>query len=412
MIYDSLEFEIHYTNKDSDYIKDVINGLEDKYREIMNFFGIRHFKKKLIINIWDSCDKYREYYNKKMKPYNKEVGDWEVGRSIYNKDEFRIDVIGVEEARKCKGHDNYSLDNFIKVIIHEFVHSCHFQYRGNNDVITWIAEALATNLSNQYDNLPIYLDVSFDDIMNKQVNYCNYYAMGNYLLNACSCEYVLKLAKDDEFLKKESRKVYDDTLLYLEKVRLNDYDKVSNPLELLNYMNRYIRYGIKDDNGNIYKWEMDDFIDACFTKWKFRDGLGVIKSGFGHCFDQTEIERDWFSKKGYEIKTLFIVFQIDRGNPYICHTYLVYKDNNKWNWFEHADNNNRGIHSFSSLEEAVLCQKKKHIEFNRSLGLPINDDIINTIHVYEYEAPKYGCSNQEFLDNVFDNGKEIVIKKR
>ena len=50
MIYDSLEFEIHYTNKDRDYIKDVINGLEDKYREIMDFFGIRHFKKKLIIN--------------------------------------------------------------------------------------------------------------------------------------------------------------------------------------------------------------------------------------------------------------------------------------------------------------------------------------------------------------------------
>lgn len=188
--------------------------------------------------------------------------------------------------------------------------------------------------------------------------------------------------------------------------RIEEYNKINTPEELLEFMDRNINYGIKDDEGNVYLWNMDSFQDACETKWKFKSGLDVVRLGYGHCWDQVEIERDWFSKHNYEFKTLFIYS--DSDFPYVCHTYLVYKDNDKWNWFEHADNGNKGIHKMNSLEETILLQRETSIKFNQSIGFPINDETIKTIYIYEYTPPRIGCSNQEFLDNIFDNGCDVT----
>ena len=61
------------------------------------------------------------------------------------------------------------------------------------------------------------------------------------------------------------------------------------------------------------------------------------------------------------------------------------------------------------MEEAILAQREKHIEFNRSLGLPMTKDIIDTIHIYEYKMPKIGVNNQEYLDDIFETAKNIKI---
>ena len=190
------------------------------------------------------------------------------------------------------------------------------------------------------------------------------------------------------------------------------YEKIRTPMELLSFMDKYIKYGLVDENNNVYEWDMDIFQDVCQNKWKFRNGIDIIKLGYGHCWDQVEIERDWFKKHNYEFKTLFIYFESDIA-PYICHTYLVYKDKGKntWNWFEHADEKNKGIHKYNTLEDVILAQKDIHIKFNKSIGLPVDDKIINTIHIYEYLPPKLGSNNQEFLDNIFDNGIDITPKK-
>ena len=190
---------------------------------------------------------------------------------------------------------------------------------------------------------------------------------------------------------------------------IDKYNKINTPEQLLEFMDN-IEYGMKDEEGNIYKWDMDNFQEACQTKWKFKKGIDIVKLGYGHCWDQVEIERDWFIKHNYEFKTLFIMFENDLA-PYICHTYLVYKEQekNKWSWFEHADENNKGIHQFDTIEEAISAQKKAHIKLNKSMGLPINNKIIDTIHIYEYTPPKLGSSNQEFIDNILNHGKEITL---
>ena len=50
----------------------------------------------------------------------------------------------------------------------------------------------------------------------------------------------------------------------------------------------------------------------------------------------------------------------------------------------------------------------KHIEYARSLNLDINDEIINCIRIYQYEDVNYGCSYNEFLDNIINNSIEIT----
>ena len=406
-------FEIEYTESDLEYIDDLIKYFKNNYKNIMNFFHLKEFSKKVKIKFWDSKEEYRDYFNKlyKEKGYNNTVPEWEVARS-FPEECPKIFLMSYKERVKCRGHSKDTLDDLFKVIVHEFVHTCQFEYNHHTESLTWFLEALATNLSCQYEEHPLTLNVDLERIINGQVSYINYRTMGKYLLDNYPKEYILELAKNKELLLKDTKKIYEETLEYIKQNRINEYHKVSSPEKLLKFMDRYITYGLVDKNNKVYEWDMDDFQEACQNKWKFKSGIDIIKSGYGHCWDQVEIERDWFKKHNYEFKTLFIYFESDLA-PYVCHTYLVYKDKEKntWNWFEHADENNRGIHQYNTLEDAILAQKEAHIKFNQSIKLPINDDIIKTIHICEYFPPKLGSSNQEFLDNIFNHGIDITHKK-
>ena len=400
-------FKIEYTKDDLDYIDNLVNYLKNNYKDIMNFFNLKEFNKKIEIKLWNDINLYR---NNMSDKYNVKIPNWEVGRGYRGKKGIYIDLLSFNECKKAKGHNNDKLEYLFSVLIHEFVHVCQFEYNDSTPTLTWFNEGLATNLSGQYKNCPYIITSSLQDILNAKSNYNNFYLMGKYLLNNYDKEYTLKLAKDKELLIKDTPKIYKETLKYCEDMKMIEYDKVNTPEELLEFMDKYIKYGIKDDDGNIYDWDQDNFQEACQTKWRLRDELDIVRNGYGHCWDQTEIERGWFKRHNYEYKTLFVIFLLDNVNPYVCHTYLIYKDkqDNKWCWFEHADFNNRGIHKYDTMEEAMLAQREKHIEFNKSLGLPMSKDIIDTIHVYDYNMPKLGCTNQGYLDSIFDNATDIT----
>ncbi|MEE3343170.1 MAG: hypothetical protein VZS44_03680 [Bacilli bacterium] len=55
------------------------------------------------------------------------------------------------------------------------------------------------------------------------------------------------------------------------------------------------------------------------------------------------------------------------------------------------------------------------MDSNIYLKLPITKDVLDTIHIYAYEKPKLGINNQEYLDNILNNGKDItniLIRKK
>lgn len=193
------------------------------------------------------------------------------------------------------------------------------------------------------------------------------------------------------------------------KERLNNYNNVKSPKELLEFMDKNIKYGIYGTDRVIYdKWDADNnskFQKACQTKYALCDLNRLLKYGYGTCWDQVEFERNWFIHNNYECKTFFIWFCFDTSNNYITHTYLVYKDKvtNKYYYFEHSDELNKGIKEFDSYKDAILYQMEKHINFNKQVGNLINEDVLSHLQVYEFRIKKYGCSQYEYIDNILNS---------
>ena len=180
-----------------------------------------------------------------------------------------------------------------------------------------------------------------------------------------------------------------------------EYKDVINPTELLEFMDENIKYGFVDRENKIHK-PSDSFDKECRKNWRLSSPERLIEKGYGHCYDQVELERDWFTKNGYNVKTFFSIFELDYDNPYTTHTFLVYEDNNKFYLFEHADYENRGIWEFSSYNEAVKAQIKRSVTLNRKNN-NLKDDELSSLCVYEYNKPKYNISMNRFIDDVIYN---------
>lgn len=191
-----------------------------------------------------------------------------------------------------------------------------------------------------------------------------------------------------------------------------EYKDIKTPEQLLKYMDENIKYGFVDNDGKTYgPWDNEEFQHGCQTKWRLSSPERLIKVKYGHCWDQVELERDWFKHHNYNFKTFYIWFELPYDNHYSTHTYLVFERNGKYCYFEHSDFNNRGIHEFTSYEEAINYQKEKHIEYNRQRN-PINEEILNCLHIYEYGSQAYGITMDEFIDAILENAKEVGNKTK
>lgn len=193
-----------------------------------------------------------------------------------------------------------------------------------------------------------------------------------------------------------------------------EYEKVNTPEELMEFMNRRIIYGFHGTNGIDYtndgsNVQSEIFNNALVNYYILANPDYLLTYALGQCWDQVELERDWFTKHNYEFKTNFIWFELDYENSYSTHTYLIYKDKNtnEYCLFEHADFNNRGIHKFKTYIDAVNFQKNKYIEYNKKQGNEINNEILEHLHIYEYEQPIYGSNMMEFLDRILES-KDIT----
>lgn len=188
--------------------------------------------------------------------------------------------------------------------------------------------------------------------------------------------------------------------------------KIESPAELLKFMDN-INYGFVGKNGKIYgDSESDEWGRACLSEWRMLSSGDILKNRYGHCFDQVEIERDWFVEKGYQIKTIFDIFLFpahqSKGVP--CHSFLIYQDkDDKWCWFEHADFLNKGIYKFNTEQEAIKAQLLKYIEFNKN-NSGIKDSDIKYLAYFIFDKPALGISHMEYINSIINNNKEHTIK--
>ena len=177
---------------------------------------------------------------------------------------------------------------------------------------------------------------------------------------------------------------------------------IKTPEELLKYMD-IINYGFVDENNNVYQDE--DFEQNVFSKWKLSSPERLLKVKYGHCFDQVELEREWFTNK-YPIHTYYMMFLVPYENPFSTHTFLVYENNHKYYLFEHSDYFNRGIHEYNSLDELLDKEMKHHLEYNLKNN-KMTDEEQKSLVIYEYQKPEYNIDMIEFINNILEKGKRI-----
>ncbi len=176
----------------------------------------------------------------------------------------------------------------------------------------------------------------------------------------------------------------------IQKEEKMNFNEIKTPHELMKWMNEYFEYGVLDNNG-VKHTDGEGFRKAN-KHWKVRSALDIIKSGVGHCYDQTELERYWFRKNGYKVKTFFVVAFYENNAD--AHSYLAYFDKNKWYYFEHSDYNNRGIYEFDNLQNLVKFQAKKHLEHAKEHVKSGEYSIKTTC----FKKPKVGTTIQKYRE--------------
>ena len=180
-----------------------------------------------------------------------------------------------------------------------------------------------------------------------------------------------------------------------------EYENIKSPQELLNLMSK-INYGYLGKNGRIYHFDDEDFNSSWEKNYILESPEEILKTGFGNCWDQTELERCWFENKGYEYKTLYEMVKLDYDTPYPTHSFLIYKDeNNNWNWFENSDYDNRGIHTFSTLEELIKYQLNNYKKLLKKYNITSIE--LEKIILNEFSKPKVHSTSEEYLEHVINS---------
>ena len=185
-------------------------------------------------------------------------------------------------------------------------------------------------------------------------------------------------------------------------------NNIKTPEALLDFMSKNINYGYLGKNGRVYHYDNIDFNEEWEQLYILESPSDVLKNLYGNCWDQVEFEREWFLKEGYQIKTIYEMVKLDYDNDYPTHTFLIYKDNEYWCWFENADFNNRGIRKFITIDELLNYQYKKYLDFLKTFN--ITSEEIEKIIMTEFDKPKEHINVKEYLEHVI-NSKEIKFNK-
>ena len=185
------------------------------------------------------------------------------------------------------------------------------------------------------------------------------------------------------------------------------FQNIKTPEQLMMYLDENFEYGVIDNNGNIFRDSSSDtFQEVCEKQWMLRSVEEILNGGIGHCYDQVEIEREWFTQNGFEVKTFWIsAYQPEIENSGFSHTYLIYKAGENWNLFEHSDFSNKGIYTFKSINDAVKWQAEHQIDTATKYIKPVKEYITC---IKEFTKPPININMEEYLQFI-NNSKNYIF---
>lgn len=306
----------------------------------------------------------------------------------------------------------WSKDEYKNVIFHELIHSIQYNLFGKTP--EWINEGIAKYLDGTYksgikyllDNyiniceIPNQYEIENEFGMHNYDSYDYAYLMVSYIIDAKGKNYLIELLKDKNKLEIEKKGLLKKSIDYY------NLKYIKTPNELLDYMNKNIRYGFIDTKGNKYcspgskEWIINWFDNGIVQNFET-----LLDTKIGTCWDQVEFERKWFSDNNYEFKTFFCFFENDKPLP--THTFLVYKEDNKYYWFENSFEIERGIHEYDSIDKLINSVMDKQFKYALEERGAIDEDR-NDIRCFEYTLNNKNMKITEYLDLMF----EFYYKKK
>ena len=152
MIYETDIYSIEYDAKSEKFVQSMNEALSQNFQRILDFWGIEKLANHVNIKIYSEMDDWIKFYEEKSgSKYQDYVVGCADGPNIY--------VLAFDEYKKTQQHKNDSLEDFQKIVIHEFVHICHNQLITDPEKTSFImGEGLATYLAGQGYNHDIKID--------------------------------------------------------------------------------------------------------------------------------------------------------------------------------------------------------------------------------------------------------------
>lgn len=206
-IYKNEFFTIFTDTENLNNQQKIFDALNDNLARIMSFFEVEKLSKAISVCIHSDLEEWKNFITNRGTPYQ----DYVVGCAW----EGKIDVLAFEEYQKTQMHKDDSFDDFLKVVIHEFVHICHQEIQPDFSKVTWfIGEGLATYLADQRYNEEEEIDFpketlfDFRQFMNLHSPYCAAQKLVRALVKKVTHKELLEYARDAEKLYMDWEKIW------------------------------------------------------------------------------------------------------------------------------------------------------------------------------------------------------------
>ncbi len=190
---------INYDKEAINFIDEVFTYLISEVEDIYSFFNIYPYKNEINITVVPTKKKLdNDYWCYEGTPH-----DWVVGFTVCGNNAYKIYLVSFNDYKNTT-HKSESLEDYKKVLVHEFVHVVHSIFCKGNYPANFIWEGAACYLSGQWVNKNVDMP-SKDDALNGVCDDNQY---------AFLFDMILKNYDKDTFVKILKNEINGEDILY------------------------------------------------------------------------------------------------------------------------------------------------------------------------------------------------------
>lgn len=180
----------------------VISYLRNNSDSIAGFFGLNSSGIEQTVIIYPTLEDFRAFLMNETSAY--------AGYVIGVAYKGAIHTTTLEECRKADGHQHMSQLDYMKIILHEYVHTCHMRVNNDMNKLSWFAEGLASRLSGQ-TNRDVEITCTLEELTGNFQSLENGYAVSlkivNYMFDTYSYAQIMDFIKNPDRLRAETENI-------------------------------------------------------------------------------------------------------------------------------------------------------------------------------------------------------------